>query len=212
MNNMLKRIRNRKGFTLMELIVVILIIAVLLVMILPGLFSSDKPTKAKGYAKSYFYTVQDFASKQKIAEDKTNPLFTTGSPDLYLYTTVDKFGDVVESGIVASDLSDMTDSVTYSGGSADQKLKDFVTKFARDMESNVTSSEYAGTFYAVVDTNYVVKAAYWSDGLISELKVGNPTLLFESDNQVSGYVCCAYPVDYSKNYSDNNRSMFKYTY
>ena len=75
MLNYFYRLRAKKAFTMVELLVVIAIIGILLAMILPSLFRSDKPTKAKAYAKSYFYTVQDFMSRQRVADDPEAPVF-----------------------------------------------------------------------------------------------------------------------------------------
>lgn len=210
MNNMFKRIRSRKGFTMVELIIVILIIGVLLAMILPGLFSTDKPTKAKAYAESYFYTAQSFASKMKMADNPDAPYFPPTLNERKLYTTVDKAGNIVASGIVASDNSVMTDSVAFASSAAEDQIKEFVAKYARDMEQNLTPGEFAGTFYAIIDDEFVVRAAYWSDGLITDLNAGNANLVFENDNQLNGYVCCAYPAELSTVSGVAERRMFRY--
>lgn len=210
MNNMFKRIRTRRGFTMIELIVVVAIIGVLLAMILPGLFSNDKSTKAKAYAESYFYTAQSFASKMKIANDPATPYIPPVLNDMKLYTTVDSSGTIVASGIVSTDNSTMTDSVTYASSGTDAKMIEFVTKFARDMEQNLTPGEFAGTFYVIIDDEFVVRAAYWSDGLITDMRTGNTDLVFENDNQLSGYVCCAYPAELSEISGVAERRMFRY--
>lgn len=215
MCNFFRRCKAKKGFTMVELIIVIAIIGVLLAMILPNMLMSDTPTKAKGYAKSYYYTVQDFMSRQRIADDPSNPALDSTTGNFYFYTTVNAAGMVVESGIIPSGSTfdgTMTNSTAFQGGSDPQALKNLVTKFATSMENNLTASEYAGTFYAVVDSNYIVQAAYWSEGLMSQLSAGNSSLAFEDDGIINGYVTCSYPVYLCEVSGVSDRSMFKYTY
>lgn len=212
MLNYFYRLRAKKAFTMVELLVVIAIIGILLAMILPSLFRSDKPTKAKAYAKSYFYTVQDFMSRQRVADDPDAPVFDPVIGRFCFYTTVDDTGNAVESGIISYISYTATDSVTYQSSGASAALKKLMAKYAQEMENNITTTEYAGTFYVVVDTNYRVQIAYWADGDLDELKAGSPTLSFSENNQLGGYVCAAYPTRYSHlEGTTSGRIMFNYT-
>ncbi len=212
MLNYLYRLRAKKAFTMVELLVVIAIIGILLAMILPNLFNSDKPTKAKAYAKSYFYAVQDFMSRQRIADDPDNPVFDPAISRFCYYTTVDDTGNAVESGIISYITYTATDSVTYQGSGASAGLKKLMSKFAQEMENNITTTEYAGTFYVVVDSEYRVQIAYWADGDMDELRAGSPTLSFSDNNQLGGYVCAAYPTRYSHlEGTTSGRTMFDFT-
>ncbi len=202
------RMKAKKGFTIVELIIVIAIIGVLLAMILPNMFNSDKATKAEAYAKSYYFTVQDFMARKHISNNPNVTAEQHFPPSIgifYFYTTVDKTGNVTESGIIDagtsfSATSERPCSDIESGAIniPHAPYRQLIIDFGREMEKYVTSTEYAGTFYAVVNDDFVVEAAYWADGDIGQISTGNSDLSFSDDHMLaSGYYCSSYPPEYA---------------
>lgn len=213
MDKFFRRSMHKKGFTMVELLVVIAIIGILAALVLPNLLSSDVPEKGKAYAKSYYFTAQEFFSRQKIAADPNNLPLDPVVSDFYFYTTVDEFGRPTESGVVSASLSNMTSADDMqSNGSASAAYKKIMLDFETFMDRNLKECDYAGTYYLVVDNDFRVQATYWSDATISELRSNSPNLRFEDDNVISGYWCCAFPTEMSSVAGVSDRAMFDYTY
>ena len=206
---------NKKGFTTVELLIVIAIIGVLLAMILPNMFKSDKPTKGKGYAKSFYYTAQDFFARQRIADsDGELPAFTN---QYLFYVSTNSSGVAIETGYIPHSYGGTFSDTVYTAQQViddDFGTDDFqqlMSKFNTEMLSNtIASTEYTGTFYVSVDGNYVVSAAYWADGTWGELLEEDASMTFDDDNMLNGYYCCAYPPELSSIVGDTP-VMFEHT-
>lgn len=211
------RHKAKMGFTIVELVVVLAIIGIILALVLPSMFSSNKPTKGKEYAKSYFYTVQDFMARQRISNDKTKPSLAV---DYIFYTELDASGVVLETGVIqcwaAGNVyaaSDNSDAATVAADTAyTDEFKELVNKFDILMKNTTAmeDTEFDGTFYAVVDTDFVVHAAYWTDCDWDTLTASNSNLQYADECIVNGYYSCAYPQELSDVAGVTSRYMFGY--
>ena len=203
----INRLRSKKGFTMIEIIVVIAIIGILAAIIISSMSYDNKPTLGKGVAKDLYYVAQDAFSTTKIA----NPLaISTGSKAIY-YASVDGTGTLKDIGTVT--VSGAGASVTLTAASLSAEInverdyiEDNTLRAANDVKAmNLRVREafknyltdvdnMAGTLYVVADDQYRVKVAYWSDAPIS---VGGNVSLVDDCILGNGYYCCAYPVKYS---------------
>lgn len=187
------RLKSRKGFTLIEIIVVLAIIGVLLAMILPFIGGSNKDEIGKGLAKDFFYRTQDVMCEVKMSSADAFSGFADS--ELIFYADIDKTGAVTETGILSAYARVTAASVDTSSSFSDS-FKKLMTKFTTNAEDYVTNQDdMEGTLYSVVDKNFTVQAAYWSDMPEANVAAANPVeFTLESDNILkSGHYCCAYP-------------------
>ncbi|MGN0655221.1 MAG: type II secretion system protein, partial [Ruminiclostridium sp.] len=93
------RLKSKKGFTLIELIVVIAIIGVLLVMILPAMTGSNKDKIGKGVAKDFFYRVQDVMCEAKMSNaDAFSGSTFAADNEVVFFADINMQGSVTETG------------------------------------------------------------------------------------------------------------------
>ena len=198
----LARLRAKKGFTLIEIIVVVGIIAILAAMIVPAMAYDNRPTQGKGLAKELFYRTQDVLS----SVEESNPDAITGTSEVIFYAKL------LQSGELDVKIDPTTKKVTDPGcgrisggtmvpfpvtvtGLTDSDALDRTMKTM--FEQKLTRFDgMAGIIYIVVDSDYRSVGAFWSDDPDPADLIGSS--LTDDCVTSSGYYCCSYPVRFTR--------------
>jgi prepilin-type N-terminal cleavage/methylation domain len=203
----INRLRAKKGFTMIEMIVVVAIIGILTTIVVASMSYDRKPTMGKGLAKDLYYVAQDAASSVEVANPKAFDGYSPARAGFY--AKVDVGGNVTEirsMSIGAFDGSKRPD-ISYStpldpdspkavkhDGTADDDHNAFENKLASAISDYLsTKDSMEGGYYVMFDSNYRVMVAYWSDSDKMYLGAGSLTDECIMD---TGYYCCAYPTKY----------------
>lgn len=218
----MKRLLSKKGFSLVELIIVIAIIAILMAIVIPILSTSSSYEKeARENARAFYSNVQQATVQEKLNKtlkdkfkDKDYMLVyaVVEIPDdttlAYSKVYVD-FADKPVSGnyvtFSAKDIvekncifeADKTSANQQSPGNiknpSDETLKK-LSEFGGTINKLLQTSEHSGYYYAVVDNKYRVVSAYYSIEADYEKLNGNN---FSRDFRVKydevEYITGAYP-------------------
>jgi len=197
------RLRAKKGFTLIEMIIVIIIIGVLTAMIVPSLTYDQKPALGKALAKDVYYNAQDVLSTIEITNPTAIPS-TGGKSFVVFYAALDNQGQVIKGGsgvanpaigsagkVHTAAVSTTSFDTLIADASKTDAQKKMYSKMQTALEKYTTQKEgMEGTIYIVTDETYRVLATYWLNVDANGLDV---TL---QDNCIlaSGDYCCSYPV------------------
>lgn len=216
------RLRNKKGFTLVELVVVLAMIAVLSAIVFPLFLNSGKSQEAIAKAKSFYFGSQNvmiqFRADQPEKDsgfftyDYNSATVTIGEGD-YLYITAKAeagkgFTEIRLSNLQAPNDGSAADTAqgyivlqTYStitASSTDHSLLDSFNTFSTDDDH--------GFYYALVDDKCKVVMTYWTGdddiSVMSHSTDSSPVFSKSSidltDNYyVDGYILGAYPERYA---------------
>ncbi len=173
----LRRMKNKKGFTIVELVVVVAIIAVLIAIIMVNMIggNTDKQLSASSNAHSFFSAVQLTATRAQLTErsivtyadsdvkyiEYANGVNVIkgrgGKTDNYLFLEA-KFA---QNGIVGLHISDTFEDL-MSKDDPSAAMTALESYIAQNLDEYLTES-YDGYFYAVIDNSFKVMYAHYCD-------------------------------------------------
>ena len=198
----MKKILNKKGFTLVEMIVVIAIMGIMLAIVIPMLSTSDaRQNEVKEYARSFYSNVQELMIDEKLAK---NPLPCGDSGYVLICAEVDR-DDTTYDGVkvwmsFASDpsgfsgnLQEMEDTdLTKDGVQLASGTYSPFEEFVNSLRRLLLGNERTGWYYAVVDSKYRVVSTYFVEGADSDYEaVKNAS--FDSVNVIGDQYAGAWP-------------------
>ena len=222
---MIKRLQSRKGFTIIELIVVLGIIAVLSAIMLPMFANSGKPQEAAAKAKSFYYAAQSVFIEYKASNTDaavTDGYFKfeqegatkcakdahDGKNATYLYVMAHA---EPEKGFTSVELSVSENGKTSVTGYECMHTPAVQTsgELLDALNSYSTTDDY-GYYYALVDSQCRVLVSYWSQddiNILSDSGTGSGAfskskISFTSNDTIGSSIVGSYPTSYSANDMD----------
>ncbi len=185
MISLFNRLKSKKGFTIIELVVVMAIMGVILAMVLPTMFTSDKPAKGDALSKEFFYKAQDTMAISKIAYPEAFGISTK----LVFYAELDDAGNVVATGEYNRVGYEFK---PYDGTLDDDKDKMF-NRFDECAKLYFTGTEnMKGIIFVMVNSDFMVECCYWFGTTTTEFK-GLSDFVMDTDNVIEGYYAGSYP-------------------
>lgn len=175
----MKKLFKKQGFTLVEMIVVIAIMAILLAVLIPT-FSSSRSfeQEAREIARSFYSNVQELMIDEmgnktllNVNTESKNSKYTliyaktTESADTTLMKTeVNLFFIDDEWGSSGYDSKDVKNLPTSSSDfkSVNDKTVNHFNEFSASLNRLLSLKQNSGYFYAVVDKNYRVVYTYYA--------------------------------------------------
>ncbi len=155
----MKRLWAKKGFTLVELIVVLALIAILIAIVVPLLTSSSAyESDARDRAQAFYSNVQEAMTEEKVKDDDGE----MGSKQI-VWAEVKGANTTENTGSDGSILSTATVTVHIGDlGSKPSEATGDWAEFASTVSKLLSTTDISGNFYAVVDKKYRVESAFFA--------------------------------------------------
>ena len=216
----LRKKKKKKGFTMVELIIVIAIIGVLMAIMVPAFVNMNKPQEANSFAKSFYYMAQNVMIEYKSESpiDITQGFYPVeaggtkqyagksdaGDQESFLYIVLEAEVNEGFVGGVAT-ISDYANSIVLPDkdyksafGTGTTQTLTVNDDLIKRMNEYTTGDEY-GYFFAVVDYRCRVLSAFWcreSLDYLANRSAGNfDDLLFTDNYQINGEPVGAFPTE-----------------
>ena len=166
----MKKLLNRKGFTLVELIVVIAIIAILLAAVIPFFSTADaRKNEARDYARSFYSNAQELMTDEKASK---NTFFKdTGAEYLLVCAQVDE-NNTMTSGVKVymsyTAGTDFEEPVLMDDAALTSAPCSAFSEFVPALQRMLVTSDRSGYFFAVVDKKYRVVNTYFANAFADD--------------------------------------------
>lgn len=174
---MLKILRSKKGFTMVEMVVVIAIIAIMTsVMMIMMNIGGEKVNDFESRAKAFYYQLQ-----YSMTDLKTNGV-AAPSGNVLFWAEVDTSGNVVN--LQCDVTGTMSSLVGTSFEAADHSIR-------KQLPENTVQDKSNIYYYALVDSSFRVEKTFCSLASYSEVSAD---FTLSADNIISGKMIGAYPT------------------
>lgn len=199
----MKKLLNRKGFTMVELIVVIALLGLMLAIVIPMLSTTDaRKNEVREYARSFYSNVQELMIDEKLAKNDLPGTYTLVCAqvdrDVTDYSGVTVWMSFAsDPSAFASNLDEMkdTDPTIDNIQLAAGTYKPF-EEFVNSLRKLLLGNERTGWYYAIVDEKYRVVSAYFVEGKDSDFAAVNGKT-FTSDYMIDDNYAGAWPEEMS---------------